>query len=275
MWNTTPTTPTKPSRLASIAMMKNTYMDSAGIPMKLIIVVGADKVEFSVNKEQLCAQSALFYCEVARNEQSVVLEKEDPVLFTIFLNWLVIGEVKTRPELVAVPARTLNDLKAHYHAQWKQLCQCFALGEVLQAPNFRNDAIDQLLIKANECLSIQSAFPIHTDQDLHDLYQASQPHSCLKRLIVDLAVLNLGLPAFDNLDLANPVLAEFFKDAMKESCAQMRERCLGVQACDRDVWAVQPWDRDVCTYHDHSHEQANFVCKRAGMIDRLVVTSLY
>ncbi|KAI9047591.1 hypothetical protein LZ554_008304 [Drepanopeziza brunnea f. sp. 'monogermtubi'] len=253
MRNTTPTTPTKPSRLASIAMMKNSYMDSAGIPMNLTIVVGADKVEFSVNKEQLCAQSALFYREVARNEQSVVLEEEDPVLFTIFLNWLVIGEVKTRPELVAVPARTLNDLKAHYHAQWKQLSECFALGEVLQAPNFRNDAIDQLLIKANECLSIQSSFPIHTDQDLQDLYQASQPHSCLKRLIVDLAVLNLGLPAFDNLDLANPVLAEFFKDVVKESCAQMRERYL----------EVQPWDRDVCTYHDHSHEQVDFVCKRA------------
>ncbi|KAG4431361.1 hypothetical protein IFR05_013158 [Cadophora sp. M221] len=120
---------------------------------QLRVVIGEAKTEIFVQKSMVCEQSEFFksacnpHWETGKTN-TIALEEEDPIIFSIFLNWIYTGDIQNNEDYISIdekPTPSAATLKSH----WMQLVQCFTLGEMLMATNFKNAIIDLLFSKTD------------------------------------------------------------------------------------------------------------------------------
>lgn len=69
--------------------------------------------------------------------------EEDPIIFSLFLTWLVTGDLTKASEYVRVDRADPSEIKSERHdAQFMQFLQAYVLGDVLQAEDFCNWVMD-------------------------------------------------------------------------------------------------------------------------------------
>lgn len=129
-------------------------MDSFAAPLK--IIVGKEKREFFIQKDLICHHSKFFKAACDERWESgrtntVTLEEDEPVIFSIFLTWVITGSLEKSLDLIQpcleLPVTIENKLKAI--DQSGQLCECWVLGDVLDSEGFKNSTIDVLIAQTH------------------------------------------------------------------------------------------------------------------------------
>jgi hypothetical protein len=81
--------------------------------------------------------------------EEVTLKEEDPVIFAIFIAWLVTGKIENSAELIEITATDKNEGKSSFQKQSFQLGKCYVLGDYVQAPSFQNAVMDLLVYQSS------------------------------------------------------------------------------------------------------------------------------
>jgi hypothetical protein len=76
----------------------------------------------------------------------VVLEEDDPSILSIFLTWLVSGDIEKAPSLRRDPAPQDEEVDSD-EDYIQQLLKSYVLGDFLQAEDFQNSVMDLLVLR--------------------------------------------------------------------------------------------------------------------------------
>lgn len=198
------------------------------------ILVGEANQEFNVPKSLICAESEFF--KLACNERwdsgrtnTVTLKEDSPKTFSIFLAWLLLGDIRNSADLTplknvdsfnyeAAPATVISRLST----QWGELIHCYVLGDSSQAANFCNHIMDALLLTAeimNEKDLLLRAQGHHAMQYSY-IFSNTARGSPLRRLAVDYHIANAPFDIIEE-DLRYEGIADFYQDLARQAMQVM------------------------------------------------------
>lgn len=119
----------------------------------LTILVGDNKKEFNIQKVLICQESEFFKRASTKLWKSgqtriIILEEEEPEIFSIFLAWLLTGSFDNSAEYIRTPVYFDDSCEAEKDAnsrtngkQRGQLFKCYVLGDApstkLLQPSYR------------------------------------------------------------------------------------------------------------------------------------------
>jgi len=182
----------------------------------------------------------------------VTLEDENPTIFSIFLAYIVSGDVQNATEYIQSGGNTDGatsdeELMDMADKHFEQLHKCYVLGDKLQAEGFRNTIMDLIISAAtrNQADSRLTYLSGTASEDINYVFSNTPVNSPLCRMILDRIydVSNTDDDQMKYLELPGVGVFYYrlFEWAMtEESCA--------------------PWERDRYYYHDHSDQPDTYSC---------------
>jgi len=202
----------------------------------------------------ICEQSPFF--KAACNERwesgrsgTITLEDDDPKLFSIFLTWILTGDIGNAAECLAMEWETRKD--GHY--AFMQLAKCYVLGDVLQSSTFCNYIID-VIVSQSERYSVQFGYMMGTaPSEIEYIWTSTASTSPLCCVILDTMAAD-GAPD-DDPTAALSVLrcsgwAEFYYDL-----------CQRLFKAFRNEEELEPaWKKESCIYHTHPDQVEGYTC---------------
>jgi hypothetical protein len=222
----------------------------------VIVGNGKTKKEISINQALVCNASKFFKAackpEWGHGEKNTVtLKEEDPVIFAIFIAWLITGKIENSAELVEITATDKNEWKSCFQKQSFQLGKCYVLGDYLQAPSFQNAVMDQLVYQSSvfgkECNAVLPG----DSESVKIAWAQTSTGSALRRFIIDNVYKNASTDEFSGLyTLPLPHIQDYFVD-------------LAVHGMDnKGKTAINPWVKDRCEYHVHPGKPEGCSCTK-------------
>ncbi|KAL2063380.1 hypothetical protein VTL71DRAFT_5185 [Oculimacula yallundae] len=231
---------------------------------QLCVIIGKSKTQVFVQKSMICHQSEFFKSACNPHWESgksntITLEEEDPVIFSLFLSWLYTGDIKQNEEYKSINGKatpTDASLKAH----WLQLVQCFVLGEMLMASSFKNAVID-LLFSKTAVRYLRTSYVILIDVNIiEEIFVGTPQGSPLRRYILEACfhTLQADHALWAEMSTSTPTMRDFLEDMAKYSL-ETAQKFKGVK-----IKIKCPWEkRNSCEYHDHPGKMYNFNHKGA------------
>ncbi|PNP57774.1 hypothetical protein THARTR1_01932 [Trichoderma harzianum] len=219
--------------IAQLRTYKHGALDLRGRALS-VTVGSSDPVTFSVHETLICRTSDYFKTAMKAHWEtstsgSITLKEEDPEIFEIYLHWLYFEILPVRNDSPGLEG----------NIEYVQLAKSYALGEFLQDINFKDAALDAILIKTRSKASDgQSWIPFGST--IRHIYEGTPESSAARRLFVDLYTYHGhgdwltnwankdDLPKQFLLDLAIAVLTQ--RSRPSNSLAQ---------------------DKGACEYHEH------------------------
>ena len=208
------------------------------------VVIGKDGIKFRAHAYKLSQASGFFKaaCSVlweCGRTRTITLDDQDPDIFAIFASWLLNGDLSKASSFVELASEG-DARETSLRQRWTQLCQCYVLGDFLQAPDFKNTVIDHLLLnkrlQAEETNKISGTRPM----DIKMVWANTIPGSPLRQMILDHSVSN-----GKGQSLATQAPCVEFHEYFCELASLFQEKR------SQGRGSVKPWEKDICCYHEH------------------------
>ena len=219
------------------------------------IIVGSTKTRFLAHTAAICAKSDFF--KAACNERwesgrtrTVTLEDYDVGHFTIFMCWLVTGELNKASSYVEVESNDETKMKTSLEKQWKQLAACRILGDFLQASDFKNSVMDSL--QKNQRIYDENCSMIGGSgfDDILLVWANTVTGSPLRRILLDkFAGFSKLLLSPSNLKPCQ-ALVDFYYDLAS----------LMIKNRKTQSWQPNPWNQNPCIYYEHPGKPSDYSC---------------
>lgn len=158
------------------------------------MVVGKDKTEFLIYTRLLSYHSGFFQAATSDRwecgrEKNVQLEEEDPRIFSIFLTWMLTGNITNSGELVRIDSLYPGDdsakLAKWLESLWNQLARCWIMSTFLQAPHFGNHLVDILLLATKKYFECTGGVLGMSATSLTLIHRSTVASSPLRRILID------------------------------------------------------------------------------------------
>jgi hypothetical protein len=158
------------------------------------VAVGKDKTEFLIYTRLLSYHSGFFQAATSDRwgcgrEKNVQLEEEDPRIFSIFLTWMLTGNITNSGELVRIDSLYPGDdsakLAKWLESLWDQLVRCWIMSTFLQAPRFGNHLVDILLLATKKYFECTGRVLGMSATSLKLIYGSTVASSPLRRILID------------------------------------------------------------------------------------------
>lgn len=191
-------------------------------------------------------------------ENTIKLEYDEAEEFSIFLTWLITGDIERAEELEQLPEgdkrnKWSEDDVGKADARMVRLLSCFVLGDRILAQDFRNHIMDVLIAnfqKHNE--NEGSTIVPGTDSETVILvYKNTLVNSPLRRLLLDnfIGCVKAEFGPFGN---STPELQEFYESLSRRL----------MKIVQWGETEAPPWDMDICArYHEHADKPEGYACK--------------
>lgn len=196
---------------------------------------GGDVKEFKIDQVVACSNSNFFRAAMAHDFKEaetrvVTLSSEDPVIFKVWLNWILARTILC--PMLPTDANDNDDL------DFDHLVKAYALGEKLDDVGFKDAVIDAIAAMSSD----NNEYPVCDTTGL--VWRTTLPGSPLRRLVLDRHVLLARDDWFSGH--GQPFEYDFLFDLAR--------------AFTKHHWSSIKPDHDVCHYH--SHEKAGLPCYR-------------
>jgi hypothetical protein len=115
------------------------------------------------------------------------LKDEDPALFSIYSTWLTTGDVEDSEDLIGPgDLESLQVDKEKMGEQFRQLSQCYVLGDFLQDRKFCNSLLDTMVARSKRGLEGDINVVIGSSPEVIDIiFTKRSSGSPLRRLLLD------------------------------------------------------------------------------------------
>lgn len=169
----------------------------------------------------------------------MLLEEDDPYIFSIFLTWVVSGDIEKVPSLRRDPAPQEEEV-ASDKDYIQQLLKSFVLGDFLHAEEFQNPVMDLLVQRCKR--SSKNPFvccpPGLDPRSINYIMSNSVPDALICRMLFDYwsAVVDID----DKMEASIP----------KEFYQKLSMRI--IYECRSGNPLRAPWDKCNCAYHYRS-----------------------
>lgn len=165
----------------------------------------------------------------------VDFDNTEPVIFGIFLTWILTGNLRNSGNLI----NNVDDDPEVRPQQWKQLVDCYILGDFLQAPGFKNSVMDELL-RVLEARNDTAGLPRAA---IEYIFKNTVHGAALRQLVLHLVHVNGTFPALEDREFCYELAQYLMSDAVKHAKNPS-----------------QPWKRAKCEYHEHPDQSAGYTC---------------
>lgn len=224
------------------------HRDTFSTPLK--VVVGAAKREFYIRKDEICASSD--FLKAACNERweggqsnTVTLQEDDPVIFSIFCTWLSTGDIEDAEE--CLPVKTYSS--RHMTKRFIQLARCFILGDALQSHQFCNYLIEIIIRDCKLHMRYFRTVAGTEEVEMVIIWPNTARDSPLRQVILDNFASNAAGECPES-NLKHAGFAEFYQDMTRHLM--------------KAIWKAEtpksPWLHNVCVYHQHPGHDAGYIC---------------
>ena len=177
----------------------------------------------------------------------MVLEEDDPALFSIFLTWVVSGDIEKAPSLRRDPAPQDEEVDSN-EDYIQQLLKSYVLGDFLQAEDFQNSVMDLLVQRCKRSSKNPSVCcpPGLDPRSINYIMSNSVPDALIRRMLFDYwsAVVDIN----DEMEASTP--KEFYHELSMRIIFEFRS--------GNPLRA--PWDKYNCAYHYHSSQPDGYSC---------------
>jgi hypothetical protein len=198
-------------------------------------------------------------------------------MFTVFLVWLTTGSINAASHLVhmprlyelevddqtkyACPLISPQDMMDEMDERFKQLLECYFLGDSLQAERFQNYIMDSIidLAKSKHEMPTEGIQEFNllagTPAVMKNIYDRTSENSPLRKFLVEYLLFEgEGMDASEINAYVDFGLQDYISDVLAQSTK------LYGQAID-----TSPFYPDQCRYHLHSCESEDFVCATSNL----------
>lgn len=200
----------------------------------------------------ICRSSGFFKAACKKQWESgktntVTLEEVKPYIFTIFLNWLQLGDIESAPGLTDLFALNKDQYILDAGVIFR-LLKSYILGDFLLAEEFQNSVMDLLITKCN--LYVQSHARLFGIDAISITYVISNtlPDSLLRRMLYDYWAVLLGR---EN-NMRDDIPKEFYH----------RLSIYVIVAHEQGRILQAPWTQDHCVYHIHRGQPDQYSCSK-------------
>jgi len=117
---------------------------------------------------------------------TVILAEDDPIIFSIFLTWLVSGDVNRSADLLPFlnPCQE-KATKIFSRKHLMQLVKCYVLGDALQAEQFCNSIMDAIVSRCEQFKKSHNSIPCSTAPVINYIIENTKSKSPLLELLLD------------------------------------------------------------------------------------------
>ena len=167
------------------------------------------------------------------------------------MTWIITGDADNSSELIKL---TTASTKEDFRCRWKQLVDCYILGDFLGATGFKNFIIDKLVSVYKEVWEKFELILATRGHDIAYVCSHTPRDSKLRRLIRDLMT---------RVDHPNKLLV--WKPGSEDRFWYLVEHChelLKRERRGRGGNDKLPWGENPCRYHEHPGRRANYTCKK-------------
>jgi hypothetical protein len=234
--------------------------------VKIVVGKGEKKIEIiNIPRDRLSDVSEFFAAGYSDRWKSgldgvIELEEVDPNIFRIFLAWAFDGNIKNSEDYVIVKDKDENvdswqDSSENRHFQ---LVNCYLLGQLLLAPDFKNAVMDLIIESYKFHPNHFDTVPRLSWQDICEDFKNTLPGSPLRTSLLDTVIATGELGFHDDIFLdshyqPSKVYEEYLVELFNRVRAEVRVNGRHFKP---------PWARDRCDYHDHPGKPSSYSCTK-------------
>ncbi|KAH7403207.1 hypothetical protein BKA64DRAFT_776577 [Cadophora sp. MPI-SDFR-AT-0126] len=231
-------------------------MSSFLTPMR--VIVGADATVFLVQKGIIVTASDFF--KVACNDRwesgqtnEIILKEDDPVIFGIFLTWLLTSSIDNTSDMISVKtvshtSDSSEELEQDENrldsatSRYRQLLTCYFYGNFLQSKGFQNHVMDSIVSLSRVVYVTDDLVGMWEDEIIR-IWKNTPKNSPLRKFVLDYFICCV--------DIYEWVTEHPRDNEMHDICLGFFEELVesSISAARKGKRLVEPWNKSSGEYH--------------------------